>query len=316
MRQAVVLALGMLAGGGGAGAGTLTLEQHACRERLRAHVHTLATEIGERNSRRPEHLLRARDYVVATLVDAGYAASVLAYEHDGETFHNVEALLPGGTTPEVSIVVGAHYDSVPGSPGANDNASGVAVLLELARALGAGDPPALTVRLVAFANEEPPYFETGEGMGSVAYARGLTDPARRVRAMLSIETVGVYSDAPGSQRYPPVVGWFYPDRGDFVGFVGDLGSRRLVWRALASFRRATRLPAEGAALPAFVPGVSWSDHRSFRDVGVPAIMVTDTALYRDPHYHTPRDTAERLDYERMALLVTGLRHVVATLARE
>jgi Zn-dependent M28 family amino/carboxypeptidase len=188
-------------------------------------------------------------------------------------------------------------------------------MIELARAMR-DRPLPRALRFVAFANEEPPYFNTGEGRGSVEFVKGITDPARRIRAMLSLETVGFYSDEPGSQRYPPLVGWFYPDRGNFIGFIGNLDSRRLVRRTLGAFRQATPLPAESAALPAFVPGVSWSDHRSFWDAGVPAAMVTDTALFRDPHYHRATDTPERLDYDRMALLVTGLTRVVTMLASE
>jgi Zn-dependent M28 family amino/carboxypeptidase len=275
----------------------------------------LAADIGERNWRHPEGLNRARDYVAAQLRAAGYAPTVVPFEHRGATFENVEAVLAGHGPGDASIVVGAHYDSVVGSPGANDNASGVATLVELARTLRSTSP-ALGVRFVAFANEEPPFFDTGDGMGSVAYARGLEEPSKRVRAMLSLETVGFYSDAPGSQHYPPLVGWLYPDRGNFIGIIGNLGSRSLVRRTLDAFRRAVPLPAEGATLPAFVPGVSWSDHRSFWDVGVPAAMVTDTALFRDPHYHRATDTPERLDYHRMALLVTGLVPVVTMLASE
>jgi hypothetical protein len=315
MWRVATLGIGLLAAGVAAAPPALTAEEESCRDRLRAHVVALAGTIGERNARHHDGLVRARDYVAAELRGAGLAPALLPFEHDGTAFHNVEAVLPGRTPSDGSVVVGAHYDSVAGSPGANDNASGVAVTIELARALRAAPPP-LPVRFVAFANEEPPYFDTGDGMGSVAYARGLVEPAERVRAMLSIETVGYYSDAPGSQRYPPVVGWFYPDRGNFIGFVGNVTSRRLVRRAVDAFRDATSLPAEGAALPAAVPGVSWSDHRSFWDVGVPAAMVTDTAPFRDPHYHRASDTPDRLDYDRMALLVTGLAHVVATLARD
>jgi hypothetical protein len=314
--RALALAGGVVVAGGIARADTLpalTAEEIAVRDRLRAHVHALAIGIGERNSRNPGSLGRTRDYVVDRMRDSGYRPSVLPFEHGGETFHNVEVVL-AGTVSDASLVVGAHYDSVAASPGANDNASGVAVLLELARSLRASTP-SRAVRFVAFPNEEPPYFDTGDGMGSVAYVRSLADP-RSVRAMLSIETVGYYSDAAGSQRYPPAVGWFYPDRGNFVAFVGNLGSRRLVRRAADAFRASTSLPAEHAALPAFVPGVSWSDHRSFWAAGVPALMVTDTALFRDPHYHRASDTAERLDYDRMARLVTGLVGVVTALASD
>ena len=291
----------------------LSQEEQASRRRLAEHVHRLAGDIGERNRGHYDGLVRARDYVAEELRRAGYEPSVLPFRFDGQEFHNLEALLPGST--DESLVVGAHYDSVEGSPGANDNASGVAVLIETARLL-AGRPLGATVRFVAFANEEPPYFNDRSGMGSLEYATSLVGSGRVVRGMLSVESVGFYSEEPGSQRYPAVVGLFYPDRGNFIGFVGNVGAWRLVRRAVGAFRGASTLPSEAAALPSFLPGVSWSDHRSFWDVGVLGFMVTDTAPFRDPHYHLPSDTPERLDYERMARLVTGLAAVVAVLAAE
>ena len=290
----------------------LSAAEEATRTRLGAHVRALAAEIGERNAAHAEALERARDYVATQLRDAGLAPALRAFEHGGTTFHNVEATLEGGAASAACLVVGAHYDSVEGSPGANDNASGVAVLIELARALRER-PAARPIRFVAFANEEPPYFNTGDGMGSVAYARSFRDPAREVHAMLSLETVGFYSDEPGSQRYPPLVGLLYPDRGNFIAFVANPRSRDLLRALVGAFRESATLPSEGAALPASVPGVAWSDHRSVWDVGVPALMVTDTAPFRDPHYHLATDTADRLDYRRMARLVTGLAEAVRRL---
>jgi Zn-dependent M28 family amino/carboxypeptidase len=196
-------------------------------------------------------------------------------------------------------VVGAHYDTVPGSPGADDNASGVAVLIELSRMVRG-------VRFVAFANEEAPYFLTAE-MGSFAYAR---DRASGVRAMFSLEMLGYYDDTPGSQRYPPPLGLFYPDRGNFIAFVADLSCMRLVRRAASEFRKNSAFPCEWLAAPSLVPGLSWSDHWSFRKHGIPAVMVTDTAFYRYPHYHLPSDTPEKLDYERMARVTMGLARML------
>ena len=278
-------------------------------DRLRAHVQALASAIGERNLDHYEGLERARAYIAEQLGAAGYQVATRPYEHRGETFYNLEAVLPGQSSD--TLVVGAHYDSVEGSPGANDNASGVAALIELARALHGTRPP-MTVRFVAFANEEPPYFNTGEGMGSREYAKALVAAGTPARAMLSLETIGYYSDEPGSQHYPPLVGALYPDRGNFIAFVGDLQARALVRQTVEAFRAAATLPSEGAALPQSIPGVAWSDHRSFSEIGVPALMVTDTAPFRYPHYHRASDTPERLDYERMARLVSGLAEVVKT----
>jgi Zn-dependent M28 family amino/carboxypeptidase len=290
----------------------LTHAQEALASRLRAHVVVLATDIGERNLSHYGGLERARVYVAAELAGAGWDVSDLPYDFAGTTFHNVEATLPA-RAEEPSIVVGAHYDSVDGAPGANDNASGVAALVELARLLRAR-PTRTPIRLVAFANEEPPYFNGGAGMGSVEYVRALGDARRRVRAMLSLETMGYYSDAPGSQRYPPGVGWFYPDRGNFIAFVANPGSRGFLRDLVRSFRAVATIPSEGAALPAAVPGVAWSDHRSFWNAGIPAVMVTDTAPFRDPAYHRASDTPERLDYGRLARVVEALAHAVVELA--
>jgi Zn-dependent M28 family amino/carboxypeptidase len=218
------------------------------------------------------------------------------------------------------IVIGAHYDHLGEggnrsslSPddkgihnGADDNASGVAVLIELARLVRSG------VRFVAFANEEAPYF-LGPEMGSFVYAR---ERGAKVRAMFSLEMLGYYSDVPGSQNYPAPLSMFYPDRGDFIAFVGDLGARSLVRRSIGSFRKHAKFPSEGLAAPSFIPGIAWSDHWSFRKHGYPAVMITDTAFYRYPHYHRASDTPDKLDYERMARVTLGLAEMLNEFAHQ
>ena len=210
------------------------------------------------------------------------------------------------------MVVGAHYDSVLGSPGADDNATGVAAVLEIARACASLRWPR-TLRLVAFVNEEPPFFLGGD-MGSLRYARRLREEGRNVVAMLSLETIGYYSDRPGSQQYPFPFRFFYPERGDFVAFVGNIASRDLVRRTVASFRSQAGFPSEGLAAPGWITGVGWSDHWSFWQQGYPAVMVTDTAPFRYPHYHAGTDTPEKVDYERLSRVVAGLTDVVGELA--
>src|SRR5713101_1359322 len=264
-------------------------------ERLRRHVAELAKS--ERNS----DLERPARYIGNAL---GAKAQSQYFESGGRRVRNIEV-------GSGAIVVGAHYDTVPGSPGADDNASGVAVLIELAGLLATQGLP---IRFVAFANEEMPYFLTEE-MGSSAWAKRARERGEPVRAMFSLEMLGCYRDAPGSQRYPAPLGLFYPDRGDFIAFVGDLGARDLVRSSVLSFRKNAQFPSEGVAAPAFIPGVSWSDHWSFRKHGYPAIMVTDTAFYRYPHYHLPSDTPEKLDYERMARVTLGLAAMLRDLAR-
>ena len=218
----------------------------------------------------------------------------------------------GTELPDEIIVVGAHYDSVAGTVGANDNASGVAATLVLARSF-ARLPRAKTLRFVAFANEEPPFFKTS-GMGSRVYSAACRKRAENIAAMLSLETIGYYTDRDGTQKYPFPLSLAYPSTGNFIAFVGNLSSRSLVHQAIAAFRKHAKFPSEGAALPSFIPGIDWSDHEAFWRVGYPALMVTDTALFRYPHYHTPADTPDKIDFDRLTLVVTGLRSVVADLA--
>jgi hypothetical protein len=152
-------------------------------------------------------------------------------------------------------------------------------------------------------------------MGSLVYAKQCRASGDGIRGAVVLESIGYFSDAPGSQPYPPPLNLFYPDKGNFVAFVGNLGSRALVHRSIASFRSRATVPSEGAAAPGFIPGVDWSDHWSFWQAGYKAVMVTCTATYRNPHYHKPTDTPDTLDYDRFARTVDGLGHVVEDLAR-
>jgi Zn-dependent M28 family amino/carboxypeptidase len=190
----------------------------------------------------------------------------------------------------------------------------VAALLELARLL-AGEALPRTVRLVAFVNEEPPSSYSPE-MGSLVHAQGARAHGERIQAMLSLETIGFYTDAPSSQHYPFPLSLFYPDTANFIGFVDNLRSRGLVRRALRSFRQTTAFPSEDAAVPERLPGVGWSDHWSFWQAGYPAIMVSDTAFDRYPYYHTAGDTPGRIDYGRAARVVAGLARVIGDLAAD
>jgi peptidase M28-like protein len=290
----------------------LTAEQDAIRHDLEMHVRALAGTIGERNYARPAALARAVSYLRDALARLGYQVGVQPFAAGGETFSNVEVVIPGGSHGDEIVVVGGHYDSVEGSPGADDNASGSAAVLALARLLAA-ERPARTVRLVLFANEEPPFFESS-GMGSRVYAAQAAQRGERIVAMFSLETIGHYADERGSQQYPFPFGLFYPDRGDFVAFVANLQSARLVRRSIGIFRRTTAFPSEGVAAPAWVPGISLSDHASFWRHGWPAVMITDTAPYRYPYYHSELDTPDKLDYARLARVVAGMARVVREVA--
>jgi len=201
------------------------------------------------------------------------------------------------------VIVGAHYDSC-FNPGADDNASGVAALLELAR-LVRGEPLGRTVKFIAFTNEEPPIFQT-EQMGSHVYARAARARGEDIRAVLVLEMLGYYDDRRGSQQYPPLFGLFYPSQANFISVVSDFGSRRLCRQVSQAFKRASAFPIESVSTFRSIPGVTWSDHWSFWQEGYPAVMVTDTAFLRNPHYHQMSDTWETLDYERMATVVLGL----------
>lgn len=292
----------------------LSHEQVGLRDRLEADTKYLSVTIGERNIPRLGSLQATTAYLRATLVQAGYAVTEHIFSVGGHEVSNVEASLAGSDNMKEIIVVGAHYDSVVGTVGANDNATGVAAALELAKLLQ-GKKLQRTVRFVFFANEEPPHFQT-ENMGSRVYARQLRRHGVRVSAMISLETIGFYSDAPSSQKYPPVLGLFYPDRGNFIGFVGNPESRDLVRRSVRRFRDSTSFPSEGVAAPADWPGVGWSDQWSFWQEHYPAIMITDTAVFRYPYYHTAGDTVDRVEFDRAARVVDGVRHVVESLADE
>ncbi len=290
----------------------LTRQERQTAELLRHHVRTLAQDIGPRNIRRPSSMSRTVDYQEEVFADLGYTVRQQEFSAYAVIAVNLEVEITGSLQPEEIVVIGAHYDTVSGCPGANDNGSGVAALLELARLL-VDARPLRTVRLVAFANEEPPFFRS-KNMGSRHYAARSHRRQEKVVAMLSLETMGYYRDEPGSQQYPFPFSLFYPDTANFIGFVGNVRSRHLVRRAIGSFRRHARFPSQGIAVPSLIPGIGWSDHWSFWQEGYPAIMVTDTAFYRYSPYHTPADTPEKLDYERMARVVTGLARTILDLA--
>jgi Zn-dependent M28 family amino/carboxypeptidase len=288
----------------------LTAEETLLAGNLRRHVTAIASR--EHNVWNLPALEAAAQYIERTLAGAGYAVSVQRFESGGFEVRNIEAEARGGGRASEIVVVGAHYDSVIGAVGANDNGSGVAAVLELAR-LFREAKSARTLRFVAFANEEPPFFKSGE-MGSRVYTRRSKERGENIVAMFSLETIGYYSDRPGSQHYPFPLGFFYPSTGNFIAFVSNLSSRPLLHEALAAFRRHAEFPSEGVAAPAFIPGVDWSDQWSFWKEGYPALMVTDTAPYRYPYYHMPQDTPDKVDYERLARVVTGLHRMLLELA--
>lgn len=283
-------------------------------EKLRVHVAKLATEIGERNVFNPVALQAAADYIAGEWSAQGYQVVAQVYEVNGVKCSNLEITRLGRTWPDEIILIGAHYDSVFGSPGANDNASAVAALLEISRSF-VGAEPARSMRFVAFTNEEPPFFFWNK-MGSLVYAKAARARGDDIRLMVSLEMLGCYLDEPGSQHYPPFFRHFYPDRGNFIACVSNFRSRRLMRRVVAAFRAHSDFPIEQTVTFFWIPGVAWSDHYSFWRQGYRAFMVTDTAFFRYPFYHTPDDTPEKVDYFRMARVAEGLYSSFAALAMD
>ncbi|MFC5461714.1 M28 family peptidase [Massilia niabensis] len=284
-------------------------------ERMRQHVRAVASE--EHNTGTPEQLERAAVYIETALARAGYSPSRQEYTAGGQRVRNIEVAVSNaapGKRPDRIFIVGAHYDSAPGAPGANDNGSGTAAVLELARLLKTMQPRAGTeVRFVFFVNEEPPYF-MGADMGSMRHAAEMKRQGQNIQGALVLETMGYYTDAPNTQKLPPGLEGRYPSTGNFIAFVGTLESSSLVRDALAAFRAASDFPAHGLAAPAHTTGVTLSDHSSYNRHGYPALMITDTAFMRYPYYHTDQDTPDKLDYESMARVVTGLSKTIVALA--
>jgi hypothetical protein len=285
--------------------------QAELRSSLRRDVEMLATTIGPRNLQYPENLKKASKFLLKELSDMGYVVERQTYRALDQDFDNLIVEIPGNSRPKEIVVVGAHYDSAFNSPAANDNGSGVAATLELARSY-MSRKPSRTLRFVFFANEEPPFNWTTD-MGSLVYAKSCKARAENIVGMFSLETIGYYTDEPHTQRYPQPIDKLYPSTGNFIGFVSNLGSRELLRTAIRSFRHHTKFPSEGAALPNQLPGVGWSDHWSFWQVGYPGVMITDTATFRYPYYHTEQDTPEKIDYDRLTIVVAGVEQMIGDL---
>ena len=287
-------------------------EELMLRDKLQQHVDVLASKIGERSIKTPDQLRRAEQYVVKEFQQLGYKVWQHAFKFGGLEMHNFMIVKEGLDPRAGSIVVGAHYDTVPGTPGADDNATGVGGLIELARWLRHQQLDK-TVRLVAFANEENnggPW----ESMGSYHFAQLCRAQRYDVRAMLSLEMLGVFSDARGSQQYPDPFGAFYPRIANFIAFVGNQASKALVHECVGHWRQNVGFPCEGVAAPDKLRDAGRSDHWSFWQIGVPALMITDTSNFRYPLYHTREDTADKIDFDRYTRVVSGVFELVRKLA--
>ncbi|MGD9850769.1 MAG: M28 family peptidase [Nitrospirales bacterium] len=290
----------------------LSADEQILERELRRHVSMLGGEIGERNLERYDRLQLAADYIKANFQQAGYDVGRQEFQVGGRVCENIEVEVSGTIYPEEILLIGAHYDSVKGSPGANDNGTGVAAVLALARIFSQVQP-SRTLRFVTFVNEEPPYFQTPE-MGSWVYARRSRERGEHIKVMLSLETIGYYSEQPGSQQYPAPLGLLYPSTGNFIGFVSNIKNGDLVRKVVGSFRGQAAFPSEGTAMWGGLPGIGWSDHWAFWEAGFPGIMVTDTALFRDPFYHTAKDTPDHIQYKPFTRVVSGLQRVILDLA--
>jgi Zn-dependent M28 family amino/carboxypeptidase len=289
-----------------------SVRENQLSEDLSRDVHTLSVDIGERNLDHFAELERAATMIDHELSAYGYDVARVDYEVRGKTVGNIEGTKKGSTRADEVVVIGAHYDSVEGSPGGDDNASGVAAMLAIARAV-AGDHLWRTIRFVGFVNEEPPYF-WHDSMGSLVYARACRTRGDNIVQMISLETMGYFSDADDSQKYPFPLGSFYPSEGNFIAFVGNTSARDSVRDAIGTFRNSARVPSEGGVYPGFLPGIGWSDQWSFWQAGYPGIMITDTAPFRNPNYHTAHDLPPSMDFDRFAREVEGVIEVVRKFA--
>jgi Zn-dependent M28 family amino/carboxypeptidase len=278
---------------------------------LKATVEYLSVEIGQRSYLDIDKLNASAGYIEDRLSSCGLKIRRQEFSYEGNTYYNIIGEKEGDED-EAALIIGAHYDTVIGTPGADDNASGVAGLLEIAR-LSMHMPSKRPLKFAAFCLEEPPHFRTSK-MGSFVYAKSLKEQKAKVFGMISLEMIGFYTEKEGSQFYPlPFFRWFYPDKGNFIAFVGNPASKRFTKAMEKAFRNASDLPVESLNAPSVVPGVDFSDHSSFWKMGYHAFMITDTAFYRNPNYHASGDTADTLNYKNMAKLVTGLSKIICTI---
>jgi Zn-dependent M28 family amino/carboxypeptidase len=291
----------------------LTFSEKALMKELQEKVKLLAEDIGERNLEKYGKLLAAAEYIEQELKNANYSIRRQPYRVDGKWCYNIEAEIHGSIKVNEIVVVGSHYDTAPGCAGANDNASGVAAALALARRF-AGKKITRTLRFVFFVNETPPYSQT-EYMGSFVYARRCAEQKEKIVAMLDLESLGYYSDEPGSQHYPLPVNFFYPHTGNFIGFLSNAASRTLAQSVVGSFRRNAQFPSQGILLPESTNIRITSDQWAFWQHGYPALLVTDTAPYRYPHHLTGNDIPANLNYEYMTRVVAGLEKTLGEIAR-
>ena len=298
---------------------TRTTHEPTTTERLELDIRILSETYEHRNANDRNTLNASGNWIAQRLESLGYTTTrELVPTQGSPQGFNVIAELQGTTHPDEIIVIGAHYDAVPGSPGADDNASGVAVMLELARRF-AQTPQARTIRWIAFTNEENPSSRGGQ-MGSATHAQAARSRNENIIAMISLEMLGYYDSTPNSQRYPfppemgERLGMDLPTTADFIAVVGRTQDAPLVHTIASAMRRADTINVTAAPLPALIPDIWRSDHGPFWTQGYTAVMITDTSEFRTPHYHTERDTIDTLDLDRMTSAIPALTEVTRALA--
>ena len=291
----------------------LTDDERQLADRLKSHIISIASE--PHNVRHPEALERSAVAVEAAFREIGLEPQRQEFEADGVKVRNIWVTIEprDAAAQPAALVIGAHYDSDGIAPGANDNASGTASILELARMLKDFKPQRTRIYLVAFVNEESPYWQTANH-GALRFADLLLGRGEHVRGMISLETLGWFSNKPGSQKYPSPFNLIYPDVGNFVALVAMPGSRTFLHEVIAAYRAHASMPTIGGVAPSFIPGIAWSDHAPFADRGVPALMMTDTAPFRYPHYHRATDTPDKVDVGMLARITKSLELTLRDIA--
>lgn len=271
---------------------------------LRADVAYLSQTIGPRNPVHYASLSAARSWIKAKWETQGYEVRSQTFDVDGKECANLEIEIPGQRRPTEIVIVSAQYDTWTESPGANNNASGMAVLLKLSEML-IGQRLDRTLRLVAFVTQEPPYDNT-ESMGSLRYAQRSKERGEDIRVMLAMDAIGIYKQAPHTQKLPFPFSLFYPDKGNFLAFIGDLASRSYVVEATRGFKKGSSFPIAGGSVPRWVKGAAWSDHKSFWTHGYAAIQITDTGAFRSSSHTTSEDTIEKINFSALARITVGM----------
>lgn len=273
-------------------------------ETLKSHVSMLSETIGERNYLKYDNLQKATEYITNEFNKFGYMSTQQVFQIEGKKFANIIARKSSSQSEE-TLVIGAHYDSAMGTPGADDNASGVAALLEIARYFQ-DKQVNMNMEFVAFTNEEPPFFRS-EDMGSKRFANKKRAENTKLSAMICLEMLGYYTEEKGSQKYPLwLLKLFYPSKGNYIAFVSNGKSSNFKNRIVKEFKKNSKIKVRTLTAPLFVTGVDFSDHRSFWANGYKAIMITDTSFYRNRNYHSGSDTIDTLDFEKMSAVVEGL----------